>query len=86
MSKFVNPPRDVQDALLEALKRRYPDLEERKDVFRSISYSSGGSPKTIYGATVNYYHGKGSSIALFDYQENSSTQTYYWYCRKDWKD
>jgi hypothetical protein len=86
MSKFVNPPQNVEDELHQTLLRRYPDLEGNQDVYRSISYGSGSSAVSRYSATVTYYRGQGSFRALFEYQKNREKQVYYWYCSNDWND
>lgn len=84
-SKFVNPPQEVQNQLVERLLVRYKDIEENDAIFRSISYDSGVHP-IRYTATVTYHHGQKSSVALFSYQENKEKREFYWYCTHDWKD
>lgn len=86
MSKFVNPPQNVEDDLHETLIRRYPDIEGNKEIYRSISYGSGGSRLSRYSATVTYYHSQSSYRALFEYQENREKRAYHWYCTHDWND
>jgi len=86
MSKFVSPPQHIEDELLDILRRRYSELEDNENVFRSVSYNSGSSAQARYGAEVTYHDSHGSSIALFEYVENREKLTYYWYCRRDWRD
>jgi hypothetical protein len=86
MNKHVNPPKEVEAKLEETLRRRYPDLEAREDVFRSVEYTSGKPPLSTYRATVTYFVGTTSSVALFEYQEDRQTRTRIWYCSHDWAD
>lgn len=86
MSKSVHPPENVEDELLETLKRRYPDLERNEGVLQQISYDSGSSPQAKYGAKVDYHYNQGVSTALFEYREDKERRSYYWYCRHDWRD
>jgi hypothetical protein len=75
MSKFMNPPQNIEDELHETLIRYYPDIEGNKNIHRSISYKPGSSALSRYSATVTYYHSQSSSRALFEYLENRENES-----------
>ena len=85
--KFIEPPENVQQELIDLLKSRYPDLEAKLNGYftRNISYDSGERP-IRYEATVTYFFEKSTPTAIFSYKENMSNRTYFWYCRHDWND